>query len=297
MRSRRLGVQEVSTNSSNKVRALIDRRCLAPLALNDDVEKPACCAVNQPFHRLPQQLHVNLSVLKLDGSLFDVCVSHNATVAELKWAVEEVFASRQKEISWSHVWGHFCLSYDEQKLISDKACLPKFGIKDGDQVCHLFFLLIFGALDLLIAFARRKYYFKMLQFIRHMSIQNSPFRERPKNKFACKLLSLSSSKSNAHEEKKETGAGDINNDENQDSSKCNNGYNENEEEDPIPESKFARVFRGWLSTSSLRGITRNGSEGRGRSTSRFAPNCMVGGSGSSTKYIGLKHGRNGRKMG
>ncbi|KAG6669495.1 uncharacterized protein LOC122284033 isoform X2 [Carya illinoinensis] len=269
MRSRRLGVQEVSTNSSNKVRALIDRRCLAPLALNDDVEKPACCAVNQPYHRLPQQLHVNLSVLKLDGSLFDVCVSHNATVAELKWAVEEVFASRQKEISWSHVWGHFCLSYDEQKLITDKACLPKFGIKDGDQ----------------------------LQFIRHMSIQNSPFRERPKNKFACKLLSLSSSKSNAHEEKKETAAGDINIDENQDSSKCNNGYNENEEEDPIPESKFARVFRGWLSTSSLRCIARNGAEGRGRSTSRFAPNCIVGGSGSSTKYIGLKHGRNGRKMG
>ncbi|KAF5466769.1 hypothetical protein F2P56_016669 [Juglans regia] len=238
MRNRRLGVQEVSTNSSTKVRALIDRRCLALLALNDDVkEEPASCAVNQPYHRLPQQLHVNLSVLKLDGSLFDVCVSQNATVAELKWAVEEVFASRQKEISWSHVWGHFCLSYDGQKLINDKVCLPKIGIKDGDQ----------------------------LQFIRHMSIQNSPLRERPKNNFACKLLSLSSSKSNANEEKKETGSCDINNDDNQDSSKCN-GYNENQEEDPIPESKFARVFRGWLSTSSLRGITRNGSEGRGPST-------------------------------
>lgn len=105
----------------------------------------------------------------------------------------------------------------------------------------------------------------------------------------------SSSKSNANEEKKETGSCDINNDENQDSSKCK-GYNENQEEDPIPESKLARVFRGWLSTSSLRGITRNGSEGRGPSTSRFAPNCLVGGSGSRTKYIGLKHGRTGRKM-
>lgn len=99
----------------------------------------------------------------------------------------------------------------------------------------------------------------------------------------------SSSKSNAREEKKDTGSGDINNDENQNSSKCH-GYNQNQEEDPIPESKFGRVFRGCLSTtSSLWGFTRN--------APKF-PNCLLGGSWSSAKYIGLnlKHGRNGRKM-
>lgn len=39
----------------------------------------------------------------------------------------------------SHVWGHFCLSYDGQKLIKDKVSLQSFGIKDGDQVCVVFF--------------------------------------------------------------------------------------------------------------------------------------------------------------
>lgn len=34
----------------------------------------------------------------------------------------------------SHVWGHFCLSYNEYTLTNDKACLRNFGIKDGDQV-------------------------------------------------------------------------------------------------------------------------------------------------------------------
>lgn len=39
------------------------------------------------------------SVLKFSDST-DVCIPKNATVAELKVAVEEVFASFQKEISW-----------------------------------------------------------------------------------------------------------------------------------------------------------------------------------------------------
>lgn len=34
----------------------------------------------------------------------------------------------------THVWGHFCLCYDGQKLLNDKESLRTFGIKDGDQV-------------------------------------------------------------------------------------------------------------------------------------------------------------------
>ncbi|KAF2323226.1 hypothetical protein GH714_034238 [Hevea brasiliensis] len=34
----------------------------------------------------------------------------------------------------AHVWGHFCLSYEGQKLINDKARIQTFGIKDDDQL-------------------------------------------------------------------------------------------------------------------------------------------------------------------
>lgn len=34
----------------------------------------------------------------------------------------------------SHVWGHFCLRYMNQKLTDNKASLRTFGIKDGDEV-------------------------------------------------------------------------------------------------------------------------------------------------------------------
>ncbi|MBA0774699.1 hypothetical protein Gotri_009892 [Gossypium trilobum] len=90
------------------------------------------------YRKLPDQHLLNLSVLKLDGSLFDVNIGRNATVAELKVAIEELFTEMAGEtqgcISWAHVWGHFCLAYEGQKLVNNKACIKNFGIKDGDQV-------------------------------------------------------------------------------------------------------------------------------------------------------------------
>ncbi|KAJ0833967.1 putative U11/U12 small nuclear ribonucleoprotein 25kDa protein [Helianthus annuus] len=39
-------------------------------------------------------------------------------------------------IGWarSHVWGHFCLCYEGEKLLDDKAYIKRLGIKDGDQI-------------------------------------------------------------------------------------------------------------------------------------------------------------------
>lgn len=34
----------------------------------------------------------------------------------------------------SHVWGHFCLCYNGEKLLDYKAYIRVIGIKDGDQV-------------------------------------------------------------------------------------------------------------------------------------------------------------------
>ncbi|KAE9467748.1 hypothetical protein C3L33_00349, partial [Rhododendron williamsianum] len=93
---------------------------------------------NLSYRKLPRQLLIELSVLKLDGSSFDVNVARNASIGELKQAVEEVFSfspkSGEGNISWSHVWGHFCLCYEGKKLINDKVHIRRFGINDGDQV-------------------------------------------------------------------------------------------------------------------------------------------------------------------
>ncbi|CAK8570013.1 unnamed protein product [Lathyrus sativus] len=89
------------------------------------------------YDRLPSQ-PLRLSVLKLDGSSFDIQVSKNATIAELKDSVEAVFSYMPQngpgKISWPHVWGQFCLCYDEEKLVKEEDYLRNYGVKDGDQL-------------------------------------------------------------------------------------------------------------------------------------------------------------------
>ncbi|KAK9947519.1 hypothetical protein M0R45_003139 [Rubus argutus] len=91
------------------------------------------------YHKMPQQ-PLNLSVIKLDGSTFEVQVPRTATVAKLIEAVKDVFdqsAHDDEMISWSHVWGHFCLCYNGEKLLDYKAYIRLIGIKDGDQLCFV----------------------------------------------------------------------------------------------------------------------------------------------------------------
>lgn len=47
-----------------------------------------------------------------------------------------------------HVWGHFCLCYDGQKLVNDKVHVRDLKIKDGDQVCDPFSCLRNAQVDL-----------------------------------------------------------------------------------------------------------------------------------------------------
>ncbi|XP_022752220.1 uncharacterized protein LOC111300907 [Durio zibethinus] len=89
------------------------------------------------YSKLPEE-PIKLSVQKLDGSSFDVEVTKSANIAELKLAVQDVFSHMPKKgpgkISWPHVWGHFCLYYDGQKLVVDTDHIINYGIKDGDQL-------------------------------------------------------------------------------------------------------------------------------------------------------------------
>lgn len=58
-----------SSGSSSNLRALIERRCLARLTLNDDVVVDSTRR-SYSYQKLPQLRFLKLSVLKLDGSVF-----------------------------------------------------------------------------------------------------------------------------------------------------------------------------------------------------------------------------------
>ncbi|XP_071694616.1 uncharacterized protein [Rutidosis leptorrhynchoides] len=105
------------------------------------------------YGKLPLE-PIKLTVLKLDGSSFDISVVKNPTLAQLKQAVEDAFSHLPKhgigKVSWSHVWAQFCLCFDGQKLLHDQDTVILHGIKDGDQ----------------------------LQFVRHTSISYNLVKER-----------------------------------------------------------------------------------------------------------------------
>ncbi|PON93981.1 Ubiquitin-related domain containing protein [Trema orientale] len=83
---------------------------------------------------------MRISVLKLDGTSFDVAVMNSATVKDLKLAIKQkvndVEQSKMghRHISWKHVWANSCLSYHNEKLLDDKAELQSFGIRNNSKV-------------------------------------------------------------------------------------------------------------------------------------------------------------------
>ncbi|KAK4729843.1 hypothetical protein R3W88_022831 [Solanum pinnatisectum] len=90
-----------------------------------------CVAAPFLYDKLPEE-PLKLYILKLDGSSFDIEVPRNGNVEDLKRAVVEAFS--HCKISWLHVWGHFCLSYGGQRLLSDDDLIGTYGIKDGDEL-------------------------------------------------------------------------------------------------------------------------------------------------------------------
>ncbi|KAF4366525.1 hypothetical protein CsatB_008023 [Cannabis sativa] len=83
---------------------------------------------------------MRITILKLDDTSFDVAVMNSATVKDLKLAIKqnvnEVEQSNMghRHISWKHVWGNSCLSYQNEKLLDDKAKLQDFGIRNNSKV-------------------------------------------------------------------------------------------------------------------------------------------------------------------
>ncbi|CAA3033466.1 Hypothetical predicted protein [Olea europaea subsp. europaea] len=154
----------------------------------------------------------------------DVHVSRNATVGSLEFAVEAVYGDLPEDegnILWSLIWSHFCLCYEGQKLINDKACLQSYGIKDGDE----------------------------LRFSRHMRIDHKPARQQSENHF---VVSEQHSLSNACDARADDHVGI-------EEQESNLKYFNYEQDSVFPREKFSlgHFFKRWVSCSKQHGLRRS----------------------------------------
>ncbi|ESQ53951.1 hypothetical protein EUTSA_v10026098mg [Eutrema salsugineum] len=143
---------------------------LSPLRLIDGLPRRRSFNYNQ----MPEE-PIKLTVLKLDGSSF-------ATVGELKMAVEAAFShltiTGPGKISWPHVWGQFCLSYEDQKLINEAEYLIELGIKDGDQLRFIRHISNYGIL--LMKKKSKTPRVSSLKQLKLFSIKNETWRKKGK---------------------------------------------------------------------------------------------------------------------
>nr|XP_043612970.1 U11/U12 small nuclear ribonucleoprotein 25 kDa protein isoform X1 [Erigeron canadensis]XP_043612971.1 U11/U12 small nuclear ribonucleoprotein 25 kDa protein isoform X1 [Erigeron canadensis]XP_043612972.1 U11/U12 small nuclear ribonucleoprotein 25 kDa protein isoform X1 [Erigeron canadensis] len=131
---------EYNTNNVKKAKlnstlsALLDDPVLA------DVPKKPTLSDVDTLISLELGSAMRVSVIKLDGTSFDVAVMNSATVKDLKIAVKkkvnEMEQSKMghRQISWKHVWRNFCLSHQNEKLLNDDAILLDLGVRNHSQV-------------------------------------------------------------------------------------------------------------------------------------------------------------------
>ncbi|KAK8602578.1 hypothetical protein V6N13_057790 [Hibiscus sabdariffa] len=159
-----------------------------------------------------------------------------ATIAELKLAVQYVFSQMPSDqIPWPLVWGHFCLCYKGQKLVSDIDQVAMYGIKDGDQI----------------------------RFVRHVSSICSLRKKsvaRKRSYLSKSNLSKAPKITTENEESEEEGNVYYDDTENRryyGFDKTHN-FNDNDNRSPIidEECRFRPFWRGWHTYSRLPNIRR-----------------------------------------
>ncbi|XP_048226473.1 U11/U12 small nuclear ribonucleoprotein 25 kDa protein [Ricinus communis] len=142
MESSSKGEEEVGYNSSNVKKAKLQSTLAALLddpILADVPKKPTLSDVDTLIN-LEFGSAMRISVLKLDGTSFDVVMMNSATVKDLKVAVKNKVTEMEqsqmghRHISWKHVWTNFALSYQKEKLLDDNSALQDFGIRNNSQV-------------------------------------------------------------------------------------------------------------------------------------------------------------------
>uniref|UniRef100_A0A8C6CV32 U11/U12 small nuclear ribonucleoprotein 25 kDa protein n=2 Tax=Moschus TaxID=68410 RepID=A0A8C6CV32_MOSMO len=86
---------------------------------------------------------MTVRVCKMDGEVMPVVVVQNATVLDLKKAIQRYVQLRQEReggiqhISWSYVWRTYHLTSAGEKLTEDRKKLRDYGIRNRDEVCFI----------------------------------------------------------------------------------------------------------------------------------------------------------------
>ncbi|KAH7447884.1 hypothetical protein KP509_01G125400 [Ceratopteris richardii] len=87
--------------------------------------------------REPQQGNMTLLIRRMDDTTFVLVVPKKATLSDLKGAIRDKFQEDGCQISWPHVWRHFCLRFKEQKLLEEHVVLYKLGVRDLDELVFM----------------------------------------------------------------------------------------------------------------------------------------------------------------
>ncbi|OAY59041.1 U11/U12 small nuclear ribonucleoprotein 25 kDa protein isoform X1 [Manihot esculenta] len=136
------GEEDIGYNSSNVKKAKLQSTLAALLddpILADVPRKPTLTDVDTLIS-LELGSAMRISVLKLDGTSFDVAMMNSATVKDLKLAIKKKVIEMEqskmghRHISWKHVWENFAISCNNQKLLDDNSALHDFGVRNNSQV-------------------------------------------------------------------------------------------------------------------------------------------------------------------
>ncbi|XP_072067565.1 U11/U12 small nuclear ribonucleoprotein 25 kDa protein isoform X4 [Arachis hypogaea] len=135
-----VGEYEYNEGGLKKAKLQSMLRVLLDDPLLSDVPKNPTLADVDTLLSLELGSAMRLSVLKLDGTSFEVTVMNSATVKDLKLAIKKKVNDMEqsglghRHISWKHVWANYCLAYHNNKLLHDDDPLQNFGIRNNSQV-------------------------------------------------------------------------------------------------------------------------------------------------------------------
>ncbi|XP_077304933.1 U11/U12 small nuclear ribonucleoprotein 25 kDa protein [Lithobates pipiens] len=86
---------------------------------------------------------MTVNVCKADKDIMPIVVVQNATVLDLKRAIQRyIQLKHQREggiqhVSWKYVWRTYYLAFGGEKLDQDEKSLREYGIKNRDEVCFV----------------------------------------------------------------------------------------------------------------------------------------------------------------